>query len=309
MRITTTKPFSLAAVTAAFVLAVTILATPTSSSAESPPIPDEPASVDVPGLAGIDGEITRLYLALLDREPDAGGLDFWVTQRRDGMDLRQVAAHFHGSPEFADRFGHLLDADTGVWVDLLYDRILDRAPDAGGRAFWIERVDSGAMSREELIVHFSESTEFQVRTRTGVPGFLQLVVDSEAAYAGLGDDYTYRSSDWNYWFGPSVTEIEVSNGVVSRRSHWTGTSTPAGAPDWTETGAEVGSHTEGALALTVAEVHDACAHLLTSIDRRYYYLVVDLDDEGRLVQCGGLEYLIADAGNEVVRIEDLTEAG
>lgn len=125
-----------------------ILAVPTTAAAESPEIHLDPPSVDVPGAAGIHGEITRIYGALLDREPDAGGLDFWVTQRRDGMDLREVAAHFHHSPEFAERFGHLLDAETGVWVDLLYDRILGRAPDAGGRAFWIDRVDSGAMSRE-----------------------------------------------------------------------------------------------------------------------------------------------------------------
>ena len=302
----TRTEFTRTMLTAAATLAVILglLAVPTTAAAESPPDLENPQSIDVPGMAGIDGEITRLYLALLDREPDLGGLQFWVAQRRDGVDLREVAAHFHHSPEFADRFGHLLDADAGTWVDLLYERILGRAPDAGGRAFWVDRVESGAMSREELIVHFSESTEFQVATHTGLPGLLQLVAESELAYAGLDDDYTYRSSDWAFWTGPETTTIEVADGVVVTRS-FERDHPLSGSETWSETGAEIGSHAEGAPALTVPEVHDACRDILREIDRTFYHLVVEVDDDGRLTLCGGLEYLLADGGNEIVAIEGL----
>jgi hypothetical protein len=41
---------------------------------------------------------------------------------------------------------------------------LDRAPDAGGQAYWIAQLAAG-LSRGDLMLYFSESPEFAIRTR------------------------------------------------------------------------------------------------------------------------------------------------
>ncbi len=101
--------------------------------------------------------VTRLYRAVLDRDPDEAGLRFWLDRLRGGQNLRDVASSFVGSPEFADLAG---EPDAGRLVDLLYDRVLDRPADPGGRTFWVDRVESGSTDLGGLVLGFSESAEF-----------------------------------------------------------------------------------------------------------------------------------------------------
>ncbi len=100
-------------------------------------------------------QMTRIYQAFLLRAPDAGGLDFWMRRRADGWSLAQIADNFEQSDEFVARYGQLTDAE---FVDLVYANVLDRSPDAGGRAHWIGQLEAG-MSRGTLMVGFSESAE------------------------------------------------------------------------------------------------------------------------------------------------------
>lgn len=41
-----------------------------------------------------------LYKSILNRAPDAGGLEFWTTQLSQGMTREQVAATFYATPEY-----------------------------------------------------------------------------------------------------------------------------------------------------------------------------------------------------------------
>lgn len=117
------------------------------------------------GIRPEEGEVQRLYLSVLGRQPDAQGFDFWVVKRLEGWSLDQVAAHFIDSSEYRRRFG---DPSDDGFIDLLYRNVLDRSPDAGGRAFWLAQLDDG-MRRRRVVVLFSESPEFVELTGT-VPG-------------------------------------------------------------------------------------------------------------------------------------------
>lgn len=102
--------------------------------------------------------VTRLYFAYFLRAPDAGGLDFWLRRKRDGQRLAWISASFAASSEFRNRYGSLSDEQ---FVQLVYENVLRRQPDAGGLAFWIRQLEQRRRSRGEVMTAFSESSEYR----------------------------------------------------------------------------------------------------------------------------------------------------
>lgn len=104
--------------------------------------------------------VLRLYEATLDRPPDVAGLNFYEAALQNGQSLVTLAAGFVNSPEFQTTYGALSNAQ---FVTLLYQNVLERAPDPNGLSYWTGLLDNG-MSRAEVVVGFSESQEFVVAT-------------------------------------------------------------------------------------------------------------------------------------------------
>lgn len=48
----------------------------------------------------------------------------------------------------------------------MYANVLGRRPDAGGESFWLDQMAFGGVSRGDVMLAFSESPEFKVRTGT-----------------------------------------------------------------------------------------------------------------------------------------------
>lgn len=111
-----------------------------------------------------EGQIVRLYRAVLDRSPDDGGFDFWVRRLRTGSTIDDVAAGFVASREFELVYG---EPDDGQFVELLYRNVLNRAPDEAGREFWVHQIETG-LTRVRVVVLFAESSEFVALSRTGL---------------------------------------------------------------------------------------------------------------------------------------------
>jgi hypothetical protein len=99
--------------------------------------------------------VVRLYAAYFGRLPDAGGLEYWVGKLRIGTSLDRVSATFAGSSEFKRKYGSLSNRQ---FVQLVYQNVLKRSPDAGGLSFWTGKLDRG-MSRGTVMTNFSESSE------------------------------------------------------------------------------------------------------------------------------------------------------
>lgn len=116
--------------------------------------------------AQVQGEVRRLYLAFFLREPDATGWPFWLNHREQGRSLRWVADRFAESDEFRMRYGNVNDED---FVRLVYRNVLKRDPDPTGWATWTGLLARGG-SRGEVMLGFSESEEFRLRTRDGSGG-------------------------------------------------------------------------------------------------------------------------------------------
>jgi len=103
------------------------------------------------------GQAYRIYRAAFDREPDFGGLGFWIAKRDEGVTLQQMAAAFVTSEEFVKKYGA---APTNAEiVGSFYRNILDREPDPGGFDFYVAVLDRKAATLGAVLADISESVE------------------------------------------------------------------------------------------------------------------------------------------------------
>jgi len=98
--------------------------------------------------------VSRLYRNVLNREPDAGGLQYWSNLLRSGTTGGSVARGFFFSPEFINR-----GTGNSEFLDILYQTLLNRPADAGGKAYWLNQMLPG-YPRENIFAGFVNSTEF-----------------------------------------------------------------------------------------------------------------------------------------------------
>jgi len=102
-------------------------------------------------------QVARLYAAYFDRAPDAQGWAYWNQRTVDGLDLWRASSYFADSDEFDRIYGD--SVSNADFLDLVYQNVLDRSPDADGLRYWEQRMRSGT-SRGEVMVYFSESIEY-----------------------------------------------------------------------------------------------------------------------------------------------------
>jgi hypothetical protein len=99
--------------------------------------------------------IRGFYVDTLGREPDAAGYQYWINRARNGMPIADIGSFFYGSDEYFQTIGH---SDYNVWIGDLYQKLMTRAGDPGGVAFWVGRLNSG-MSRPAVSHWFYQSPE------------------------------------------------------------------------------------------------------------------------------------------------------
>ena len=129
--------------------------------------PNEPIEPPGPGERPADDQIIRLYRAVFGRAPDAQGFEFWTRQYASGASLESIAADFTGSPEWNDRYGDGLS--NVAFIDAIYQNVLGRPGDAGGVRFWLDAIDSGRLSRVQVLLSVSDSPENIAATGTSTP--------------------------------------------------------------------------------------------------------------------------------------------
>jgi Ca2+-binding RTX toxin-like protein len=95
-----------------------------------------------------DGDAMRLYQALLDRSPDAPGAQYWLTQVAGGQGTFNIANAFMASPEYIADYGTQTNTQ---FINQIYENAFNRAPDAGGLAYWTNALNDGA-SRANVAV-------------------------------------------------------------------------------------------------------------------------------------------------------------
>jgi hypothetical protein len=110
---------------------------------------------------GTMGPVARLYLAYFQRLPDFEGFQYYIDERDGGRPLAAIADEFAGSREFADRYGAV---DNAGFLDRLAQNVFEGRIDPAQRAQWLAELDSGAMTRGQVMLALSESNGFRATT-------------------------------------------------------------------------------------------------------------------------------------------------
>jgi len=104
----------------------------------------------------VEAFVTRLYRNVLNREPDADGLNYWSNTLVHGTETgASVAEGFIFCREFEQK-----NIGDSQYIDILYRTCLDRESDAAGRNGWLDALASG-MSRRGVFAGFINSNEFK----------------------------------------------------------------------------------------------------------------------------------------------------
>ena len=122
---------------------------------------DTMVGLDV-GKGGNTGEVYRLYLTVLGRNPqtDAEGCGFWIDKLdRNILTTEQMVGYFLNSDEFVSRFGGTTNTNES-FVNLMYLNLLGRNghPDSGF-GFWLNVLDNQLAARQQVVADFMESPE------------------------------------------------------------------------------------------------------------------------------------------------------
>lgn len=109
--------------------------------------------------------VMDVYRAAFTRLPDQDGFTSWRDSLRAaqcggtvGARARELASAFFSSPEYVNR-----NTTSRQHVADLYDAVLRRSPDVDGLAHWAGSLDSGAMTRAQLLESFFASPEWEAR--------------------------------------------------------------------------------------------------------------------------------------------------
>lgn len=98
-----------------------------------------------------EAAVAHLYEALLGRDADFGGLEYWFAQAHNGVSLDLIADSFLKSAEYTG--DALSDED---FVNSLYTQTLGRDSDAAGATYWVETLDHGA-TRAQVAAAFAQA--------------------------------------------------------------------------------------------------------------------------------------------------------
>ena len=84
--------------------------------------------------------IEGLYLALLDRMPDEGGLNYWVSAMDKGATRENIVHAFLAGNEFFAREG---SPDSSEVIETVYSNAFDRPAENQGLQYWSDAVTQG----------------------------------------------------------------------------------------------------------------------------------------------------------------------
>ena len=127
--------------------------------------------------------VIRLYQAAFNRHPDNAGMNYWVGQFTSGaMTLNQIANSFTVQPEFTADYPSAMS--NAQYVGALYNNVLNRPGDADGVNYWVNQLNTGVLTRAQVLYNFTESKEFKDSTSIPVDNFLTNIALTPIAQQG-----------------------------------------------------------------------------------------------------------------------------
>lgn len=98
--------------------------------------------------------ITQLYVGYYNRAPDPEGLNYWIGRVNAGVSLADIADSFAASPEAIATYPFLAlpnVASAESFLEQVYLNLFNRAIDDDGKAYYAEKLASGATTPGQII--------------------------------------------------------------------------------------------------------------------------------------------------------------
>lgn len=145
------------------------------------------------------GRVERAYITLLGRNPDDGGLRYWLDRQANGLAYQRILQFFLDSPERRDKYP---DGLTDMqFLEQLYQDAFGRPPDPIGVAYWTDQLAAG-MSRDQVALFFIDSAEQRAATAPD-PVFDLNIFHINDHHSNLDED------DIEFTLGGVTTETEL----------------------------------------------------------------------------------------------------
>lgn len=148
--------------------------------------------------------VVRLYQTAFNRLPDPAGMTAWVVPfSTNAITLQQIANGFTQSTEFTTLYPTSMS--NAQFVGALYWNILQRAGEDAGIRGWTNALDTGALTRAQVLLGFSDSAEFVAKIEPNVNTFLTNIANTPIANQGASSLYSGSLFDVNGGGGLATT--------------------------------------------------------------------------------------------------------
>ncbi|MBB1073411.1 DUF4214 domain-containing protein [Rhodoferax sp. 4810] len=99
----------------------------------------------------LEWQVTEIYIATLGYAPDNEGLQYWVNELRNGGWTTTTVAQAFFDNEIVQ---NLYPEDQGYapLIEALYRNIFGREADTTGKEYWLGKLNSGAINRDQMII-------------------------------------------------------------------------------------------------------------------------------------------------------------
>ena len=200
-------------VTTNFTIQDTDTAGQSASDSATSVITTETITTGLIGLLNVNQQLEMIYIAYFNRAADGGGYTFWEGQNFQAQAAGQSAAQaltnianaFTPQPETYALYPFLatpnlnLNTPSGqaglkTFINSVYANLFGRAPDVGGKAYWVGQITSGAvgLGAAALAIANGATGADAIEVRNKIAVALDFTTRTEAA--GLGTTTPYSSS-------------------------------------------------------------------------------------------------------------------
>lgn len=155
--------------------------------------------------------VQKVYIAYYGRPADPGGQDYWAGKLADvGGDLSAIIMAFGTSDEFTRRYGGLANEQL---IQAIYLQMFSREPDEGGKAFYLDKLNTGAMTLQSItldVLNGAQNDDLTtVNNKLEVANYF-----TEEVRAGCNYDSEQRGIDFLSGITSSSTTVTQAKAAV-----------------------------------------------------------------------------------------------
>lgn len=151
--------------------------------------------------------LESLYVAYFNRIPDADGMDYWISQFKSGMSMKQIGdAFFYAAAQYPQQTGYTDKLSNTDFINIIYKNALGRSEgaDTAGLKYWLNELDTGLQSRGTMVLAILNGA--RAFTGDATWGWVVNLLDNKLAVA--------HQFSVNWGLNYLTPEASITNGIA-----------------------------------------------------------------------------------------------